>query len=1093
MLRSTALAVFVLGCFCLSNAITQESLEDEDSQQTRRGYKFHNPVPATPHSPWLSGPNEKKYSFHIGQQSWVAAREICLTNNADLATISSEEELEWILSHYKPQLRHSKDRQIQVGLYAEIEEDEPMREWKWVTGEAVNSSILSWASGEPFDHANGKERCGLLNINSKTLDDVDCELGGSPLRFYRFICERTFNQHLKHEELNNPMWKKLEDILVFFGISDRTKAKNSNSTDSNESLKATPLEDEDYDEKKDLKKVNATEIKKESKVERAPVKPDEKPLKDDKIVEDKDKKLQTHSQAFAAKTIETAPTRDDSDLLVITNLEPLRDAGKFDGVTESSIRTTRPDPLAHLADTLEQAVESDAPGDDDAKMKNLERIINAVQKMVGDDDKDKVGWETVRARIHSEKRPKFGPTIESENENSNSERSNSNSERSDDPTYKSDNGNSKSENPNSKTENSHFPSENRNSKSVDPSDSSEVHHISHHDSHRHPHFSFPDIFDEILGPMLPRPFRPRPFDRPEHRDTRKWQHPDKSHLQNREMSEINRQYGQKTVESTTLIPKTGEIEGSGQDIEIPIEVFTKAKAEVSTTRPNLSNIEPHWVVRKTFYAQPHQKRKIKVTEPHRNPDRETLPESFEFDRDEPEPQEQTTKTPAEKIQFVESKQKTEIEQNAVEATEPVNPTEQFQIALSLDEDFKQAQKEQQAHPGVNSGDLLIIPKSSEEIVGCGAKNLKKESTVSTTPSPAQIEERNLHINAFLNNLRDLLNRSDSTVLSNLFEANYTDSAENLADKLERASQLARTTQSVPPSPEELERLRKNIENDVLKSIEELGETEDREFKSMEVAEKDLEAIGSGLEPPAEKLISLTPVALTAHQQIIVEKKTESPEEANVSGYTPKTTVELAKEKKTKKFFVLSSAEAAENAAETEGFLAKNEEEKPVEIEASTKQTATSIIPESEEDSAEAIEGSGQAPVGTRRTEVKEQGKQHKKPRQSLFPDLDFSLLNNKKLAEEAAESSKKQKAQADEAYKALAKLDQNSLAARIAASEAQRKKAEQKTDEIKDPIQVKKIQVQPALMKNKKPEDVAKQLEKMFFDWSNGAFGVLNG
>lgn len=61
----------------------------------------------------------------------------------------------------------------------------------------------SWSSGEPFDHSSGKERCGLLNVNSRTLDDVDCELGGTPTRFYRFVCERTMEQHLKvrHNQL----------------------------------------------------------------------------------------------------------------------------------------------------------------------------------------------------------------------------------------------------------------------------------------------------------------------------------------------------------------------------------------------------------------------------------------------------------------------------------------------------------------------------------------------------------------------------------------------------------------------------------------------------------------------------------------------------------------------------------------------------------------------------------------------------------------------------------------------------------------------------------------------------------------------------
>jgi hypothetical protein len=41
----------------------------------------------------ISGPHQKKYQFHVGQQSWLAAREICLAENSDLLTIADEEEL----------------------------------------------------------------------------------------------------------------------------------------------------------------------------------------------------------------------------------------------------------------------------------------------------------------------------------------------------------------------------------------------------------------------------------------------------------------------------------------------------------------------------------------------------------------------------------------------------------------------------------------------------------------------------------------------------------------------------------------------------------------------------------------------------------------------------------------------------------------------------------------------------------------------------------------------------------------------------------------------------------------------------------------
>lgn len=46
---------------------------------------------------------------------------------------------------------------------------------------------------------------------------------------------------IKHESLNNPLWKKLEDILTFFGIS------SSDSSDSSKnSSTAIGLDEEDY-------------------------------------------------------------------------------------------------------------------------------------------------------------------------------------------------------------------------------------------------------------------------------------------------------------------------------------------------------------------------------------------------------------------------------------------------------------------------------------------------------------------------------------------------------------------------------------------------------------------------------------------------------------------------------------------------------------------------------------------------------------------------------------------------------------------------------------------------------------------------------
>ncbi|KAF7640507.1 C-type lectin domain-containing protein [Meloidogyne graminicola] len=199
----------------------------------------NQPVESIPieQAPWISGPGNQKYQFHIGKQSWLGAREKCLAQNADLVSIESFEEMQWLLSHYKPQFNHLRERQVQIGLLLDTidgevssNSDSSSREWRWVNGKPLNLEITKWTMGEPFDHAKGKERCALLNINERRLDDVDCDLGASPGFNYRFVCQSSHEKHIEHESLNNPLWKKLEDILTFFGISDREEEKKSNNS-----------------------------------------------------------------------------------------------------------------------------------------------------------------------------------------------------------------------------------------------------------------------------------------------------------------------------------------------------------------------------------------------------------------------------------------------------------------------------------------------------------------------------------------------------------------------------------------------------------------------------------------------------------------------------------------------------------------------------------------------------------------------------------------------------------------------------------------------------------------------------------------------
>uniref|UniRef100_A0A915MFT8 C-type lectin domain-containing protein n=2 Tax=Meloidogyne javanica TaxID=6303 RepID=A0A915MFT8_MELJA len=157
-------------------------------------------------APWISGPQNQKYQFHIGKQSWLSAREKCLAQNADLVSIGSIEEMQWLLSHYKPQFNHLRERQVQIGLLLDTIEGEAgsnsdsgltSREWRWVNGKPLNLEITKWTMGEPFDHAKGKERCALLNINERRLDDVDCDLGSGAGFNYRFVCQRSHEKHIE--------------------------------------------------------------------------------------------------------------------------------------------------------------------------------------------------------------------------------------------------------------------------------------------------------------------------------------------------------------------------------------------------------------------------------------------------------------------------------------------------------------------------------------------------------------------------------------------------------------------------------------------------------------------------------------------------------------------------------------------------------------------------------------------------------------------------------------------------------------------------------------------------------------------------------
>ncbi|KAK0398568.1 hypothetical protein QR680_002650 [Steinernema hermaphroditum] len=249
------LAVPLLFSICLFLVKAKRSAEIPDDFSS-----FNGEVSRNYGNSWIAGPNDKQYQFHIGVQSWITAREYCLTQESDLLTISSPEELKWVLSHYSPEIKSHKERLIQVG--AVLDDSHGMREWKWVNGEELNATLTPWKSGEPFDHLNGRERCATISVPSKKLDDIDCDAAGSPLNMFRFVCERTNMIHEMHEINNNPLWRKVEDVLQYFGfgqaVNNMMKTLTSDEEDYWEEAKK-----EDEGDRKKSKKTLTTEAPKE--------------------------------------------------------------------------------------------------------------------------------------------------------------------------------------------------------------------------------------------------------------------------------------------------------------------------------------------------------------------------------------------------------------------------------------------------------------------------------------------------------------------------------------------------------------------------------------------------------------------------------------------------------------------------------------------------------------------------------------------------------------------------------------------------------------------------------------------------------------
>ncbi|CAI2351566.1 unnamed protein product [Caenorhabditis sp. 36 PRJEB53466] len=228
-MRRSVLACFVLLTSATVGAVSVAKSTDNDivlkvsanKHSSRDTYHFSGE--------WLESPWGDLYQFRAGDQNWLTAREHCLSLNADLAAIRNVEQLDWILSHYAPLSSRFAQRLVQIGLYAP---EGQTHEWKWLDGKEINTT-LQWSSGEPYDHSmEGRERCGLLNVEKRQLDDVDCESTPSDHHALRYICQRTSENHKQQQRSNNYIWQKIENLFSFFGIG--STATPHNATVSND-------------------------------------------------------------------------------------------------------------------------------------------------------------------------------------------------------------------------------------------------------------------------------------------------------------------------------------------------------------------------------------------------------------------------------------------------------------------------------------------------------------------------------------------------------------------------------------------------------------------------------------------------------------------------------------------------------------------------------------------------------------------------------------------------------------------------------------------------------------------------------------------
>ncbi|GMT24906.1 hypothetical protein PFISCL1PPCAC_16203, partial [Pristionchus fissidentatus] len=226
MLCALALATLV-GCTVATGV-------EKSAEETLPRLKFRHSSSTLHPSEWIAGPNGYLYQFHIGEQSWLAAREFCLAQNADLVSIKTSDQLAWILQHYAPTHPSFDERYVQIGLVAV----DGAADFGWVDGTPVDQSIVEWTTVPTLPHAAGT-RCAQLKVNEKKVESVACDDAGSPVHINRFVCERSTIVHNEQQRSNNYIWRKLENLLNYFGFASENNGTTTAAAKKND-------EEDDY-------------------------------------------------------------------------------------------------------------------------------------------------------------------------------------------------------------------------------------------------------------------------------------------------------------------------------------------------------------------------------------------------------------------------------------------------------------------------------------------------------------------------------------------------------------------------------------------------------------------------------------------------------------------------------------------------------------------------------------------------------------------------------------------------------------------------------------------------------------------------------